>query len=331
MKEACCYRRLSEDKVHCQLCPHFCVISPGHVGICKVRRNESGSLVSLNYGRVTSVALDPVEKKPLYHFFPGSVIMSMGTWGCNFHCEFCQNWEISQVEAVTEGLSPEESAKLAANDGSIGIAYTYNEPTIWFEHVYETAVLVKQAGLKNVLVTNGFINPEPLDQLLEVVDALNIDIKSMSDEFYREQTGGRLKPVLEAAVRAKAKVHVEVTYLVIPTLNDRPEDFEEFGRWVAENLGEETPCHLSAYFPRFRLKQEATPLRVLVQAHEIVSLHVKHAYVGNVGAGVGQETVCAGCGRVLIGRRGYVVETMGLRGGRCVDCGRRLKGQFAEI
>jgi pyruvate formate lyase activating enzyme len=330
MREGSFYERRDDGRTACQVCPHLCVISPGDLGKCKVRRNDGGRLVSINYGRVTSVALDPVEKKPLYHFYPGSVILSMGTWGCNFHCDFCQNWEISQAEALTEGLTPADGAKQAGDRGSIGIAYTYNEPTIWVEHVLESARLVRGMGLKNVLVTNGFINLEPLDELLDVVDALNIDIKSMSDAFYRKLTGGRLAPVLAATVRANAKAHVEVTYLVISTLNDKTEELEAFGKWVAENLGEETPCHLSAYFPRFRLKLEATPLSVLQAARETVGQYVKHVYLGNVAGGMGQDTLCAGCGALLVSRRGYVVEEVGLKRGSCSACGKRLRGHFAQ-
>jgi len=329
MREASYYERGDAGKVACQLCPHLCRIGPEGAGKCRVRRNEEGRLVTLNYGRVTSVALDPIEKKPLYHFYPGSVILSMGTWGCNFRCAFCQNWEISQMEATTEALTPEAGAKLAGMRGSIGIAYTYNEPTVWFEHVLETAKLVHEAGRVNVLVTNGFIRREPLDELLEVVDALNIDIKSMSDEFYRKHTGGRLGPVLETAARAKERAHVEVTNLVIPGLNDRDEDFEALGQWVKGHMGEETPCHLSAYFPRFQMTEPATPISVMERAYGVVKGFLKHVYLGNCGTKVGRDTVCEACGRVLIRRRGYSVDASGMTGGQCSGCGCEVTGRYS--
>ena len=326
--EASWYERQSDGKVFCTLCPNACVISPGKVGSCNVRRNENGVLVSLNYAQVTSVGLDPIEKKPLYHFYPGTKILSLGTWGCNFHCEFCQNWQISQTRPPTQNLSPAETCALAGRDGSIGVAYTYNEPTIWFEYVRDTAALVRQAGLKNVLVTNGFINAKPLEELLKVVDALNIDIKSMSDAFYRKLTGGRLKPVLETAIRAAERAHVEVTYLIIPTMNDRREDFEAFGQWVAQNLGQETPCHLSAYMTRYRLKIGPTPVELMSEAREVVGKYLKHVYLGNVPGALGQDTDCASCGALLIARRGYEVKVAALNGDNCTRCGQKLNGVF---
>jgi pyruvate formate lyase activating enzyme len=322
MKEALFYEKADGGKVNCRLCPHMCTgIADGKTGLCRVRKNVAGGLCSLVYGEVTSVNLDPVEKKPLYHFHPGSDILSIGTWGCNFRCEFCQNWQISQRQAATESLSVERIASLAGRDGSIGVAYTYNEPTIWFEFVFDCAVKVRELGLKNVLVTNGFINREPAEKWLPYIDALNIDIKSMDDEFYRVHTGGRLAPVLAAAVQAKKTTHVEITNLVIPTLNDTDDHFERLGKWVAENLGRSTPLHLSAYFPRHRLKVAATPLETLERAYGICRKRLDNVYLGNVEGSTGRDTLCSSCGAVLIARLGYVTEMKNLEGHKCGRCG----------
>jgi pyruvate formate lyase activating enzyme len=320
MKEARFYDKLDDGAVRCRLCPHNCAhIAPGKTGVCRVRKNVDGTLVSLVWGEVTSVNLDPIEKKPLYHFHPGTDILSIGTWGCNFHCDFCQNWQISQQQVETTAMTPEEVARTAGRNGSIGVAYTYNEPSIWFEFVCDCAAKVRAAGLRNVLVTNGFINPEPAAEWLPLIDALNIDIKSMDDAFYRTQTGGRLQPVLDAAVQAKQRTHVEITNLVIPTLNDTDDHFERLSTWMAGNLGRGTPLHLSAYFPRFKLKIGPTSHDVLERARSICARHLDHVYLGNVAGRI--DTTCASCGAVLVSRGGYRGRPVGLKGNRCASCG----------
>jgi len=242
MREALFYDKRDDGTVDCHLCPHRCRrIAPGAMGRCRVRKNVDGTLVSLVYGEVTSVNLDPIEKKPLYHFHPGSDILSIGTWGCNFRCAYCQNWQISQQEVPTQSVTPARMADLAGQHGSIGAAYTYNEPTIWYEFVCDCAAALKERGLVNVLVTNGFISSKPAAAWLPFIDALNIDIKSMDDAFYRDHSGGRLKPVLRTAVQAKKHAHVEITNLVIPTLNDTDDHFRRLATWIAEHLGKETP------------------------------------------------------------------------------------------
>jgi pyruvate formate lyase activating enzyme len=322
MHEAMYFERRQEGKVQCHLCPHHCLISPGERGRCRVRENRDGTLVSLNYGRVTSVAMDPIEKKPLYHFLPGSDILSIGTFGCNFRCPFCQNWQISQQEAATEGLSSDQAVAAAQRAGSLGIAYTYNEPFIWFEFVLETARKAVQAGLKNVLVTNGFVEPEPLRELLPFVHALNVDIKSSSPDFYRRLCEGRLEPVLATVETAARSAHVEVTTLVIPGENDSDEDLEGVARWVGEHVGRHVPAHLSAYTPRYRFTAPPTPVETLRRAADLFRRHLDYVYLGNVLARDGSDTRCAGCGAVLIRRRGYQVETVGLEGATCTSCGR---------
>jgi len=286
-----------------------------------VRKNIDGTLYATTYEEVTSVAMDPIEKKPLYHFYPGNNILSLGTLGCNFTCKFCQNWEISQSTVPTRHLGVEEAVAIAKEKGSIGAAYTYNEPWIWFEFVYDCARAMKEEGLRNVLVTNGFFNPEPLDMLLPYVDAMNIDIKSIRDDFYRELCGARLKPVLEAAVKAAHNVHVEITNLVIPGYNDTEEEFEELSGWIADNLGPQTPVHLSAYTPRYQLGAEPTPPETLQRAHEIFKTRLWFVYLGNVRSETGNDTKCRQCGEVLVRRQGYFVEVLGLdREGMCNHC-----------
>jgi pyruvate formate lyase activating enzyme len=325
-ERACEFQERRDDgRVQCRVCPHECVIADGRTGICLCRKNFGGTLRPLNYGQVTSAAMDPIEKKPLYHFHPGVAILSLGTWGCNFKCDFCQNWQISQQEASTEYLAPERAVQMARQRKSIGIAYTYNEPTIWFEYVLDTGRLARAAGLKNVLVTNGYINPQPLDVLLEVVDAMNIDIKSFTEEFYRKYPRGRLSPVLETARRAAKRCHVETTTLLIPGENDGPEEIRRLGEWIYENLGPDSPTHVSAYFPHYKCELPATPTETLLRAHEILRRRLHFVYVGNVMSAEGGNTVCPGCQATIVRRIGYRIDASGVRGGRCVDCGRELK------
>jgi len=320
-KEALFWRKLEDGRVECLLCPHGCRIAEGKRGICRAREARAGRLIAATYGLVSSVAMDPIEKKPLYHFFPGSSILSLGSMGCNLACAFCQNWSISQGAPPMEPLGPRRAAEEALARGSIGIAYTYNEPLIWFEFVMEAAQEARERGLKNVLVTNGFVNPEPFSQLLPRIDALNIDIKSMDDGFYRDLCKGELAPVLAATQKAKEMAHVEVTNLVIPGKNDSDDNFERLGRWMAGNLGEDAPLHLSAYFPSYKLDVEPTPPAVLRRAQGIAKGHLEHVYLGNVG-GPGSDTFCGSCGAAVVKRRGYSIDAAGMNpDGTCASCG----------
>jgi len=315
---------LGDGSVRCHICPHECRIAEGHTGICLCRKNFDGTLRPLNYGRVTSTAMDPIEKKPLYHFYPGRNILSLGTWGCNFKCDFCQNWQISQRSVATEDLPPEQAVAMARGRGSAGIAYTYNEPTIWFEYVMDTGRLAREAGLTNVLVTNGFVNPEPLAALLEVVDAMNIDLKSFTEEFYRRRSKGRLSPVLETARAAARRCHVETTTLLIPGQNDSDEEIGRLGDWIADNLGPDSPAHVSAYFPHYRCDTPATAPETLLRAREILSEKLNFVYIGNVLVPEAGNTRCPGCGAVAVRRSGYRVDASGLRDGACAACGKAL-------
>lgn len=282
-KEALFYEALPDGKVHCLLCPQSCRIDDGKVGFCRVRKNIKGKLYSLIYGQITSLALDPIEKKPLYHFHPGKYILSIGTKGCNLACPFCQNWTISQDDSVaTESITSQELIKKAKELNSFGIAYTYNEPFIWYEFVLDTAMLAKKEGLENVLVTNGFVNLEPLEKILPLIDAMNIDLKSIEDDFYRKVCRGRLNPVLETIKRAHKSCHIELTNLIIPTLNDSEDNFRRLVDWIYDNLGGEVPLHFSRYFPCYKCDIPSTDINTLKLAEKIAKKKLKYVYLGNV-------------------------------------------------
>lgn len=325
MKEAAHYQKLPDGQVQCFLCPHQCRIREGGHGICRTRQVKEGVLYALNYAQVASLAYDPIEKKPLYHFFPGSTIFSMGGNGCNLGCLFCQNWEISQSQVPTRRVEPAHAVELAQAYGSIGIAYTYSEPLVWFEYVLDCSRLARQKGLKNVLVTNGLINPEPLEQLLPWIDALNIDVKSMSEEFYRRFCKGPLAPVLRTAEAASRVSLVEITNLIIPTLNDKEEDIRSLVDWVAERLGPETPLHFSRYFPHYQMQLPPTPLETLRRAWQIGKEKLSYVYVGNVLDPATNSTHCPHCGHLLVGRDGYRVREVGFKAGKCSSCGRSVR------
>ncbi|MEI6845571.1 MAG: AmmeMemoRadiSam system radical SAM enzyme, partial [Candidatus Firestonebacteria bacterium] len=281
MKEALHWEKKGKA-VHCLLCPHSCLLQEQMSGVCKVRKNIDGKLVSLIYGEVTSIALDPVEKKPLYHFYPGSRILSLGTNGCSFSCEFCQNWEISQIadtgrRRVTSAALVEKAIK----EESIGIAYTYNEPFIWFEFVLETAKKVRKAGLKNVLVTNGYVNPKPLEEILPYIDAMNIDLKSFKESFYKNTCHGSLEPVKNTIVQSYKHCHIEITNLLIPGENDSTEELAELAGWIA-GISTDIPLHVSAYFPQFKMKNPATTAAGVEKARIIYSKILKYVYTGNI-------------------------------------------------
>jgi pyruvate formate lyase activating enzyme len=311
-------------KIRCTLCPHGCTLSEGQTGLCHVRTMKGGQLQAAGYGLISSAQVDPIEKKPLYHFYPGEEIFSIGGWGCNFACVFCQNWTISQQ--VIEGhraYTPEQIIKRAQQAGGIGIAYTYNEPLVSFEFVFDCAVLARRAGLKNVLVTNGYINPKPAAELLSCIDALNIDVKSMDDAFYARKCRGHVQPVLDLAEQAHAAgCHVEITNLIIPGLNDEDALVGSLAEWIASALGPKTPLHLSAYRPQFKLEVPATTADQLVRAREQALAHLVYVYLGNVLSGTGQDTVCPGCGETLISRCGYRTQLPGIVDGLCAACRR---------
>lgn len=323
MKEALFYEKLEDGKVHCLLCPQDCTIAGGKRGFCQVRRNVDGVLYSEIYNRVMAKGMDPIEKKPLYHFHPGAMIYSLGTRGCNQRCDFCQNWHMLQPDASTGEMTAQEAVDDALARKSIGIAYTYNEPTIWYEFVLECSRLARESGLVNVLVTNGSVNPEPFAQLAPFIDAMNIDVKSMDPEFYRRICKSKLEPVLATCRAAKAAgIHVEITNLVIPTLNDSDELISKLVDFVA-GLGLEVPLHFSAYFPSYKMTIEPTPLSSLLRASEIAREKLHYVYLGNVATSDGSNTQCPQCGNPLIKRRGYGTTVTGIDGGKCGKCGRK--------
>lgn len=329
--EAEWWRPLGDSEVvQCFLCPQECRIRPGRRGLCRYRRNYQGKLHAVSYGRVSSSGYDPIEKKPLYHFMPGSYIFSVGTVGCNLACGFCQNWPISQADAQTEYLSPADAARLAGaglrwGERSVGVAYTYSEPLVWWEYVHDTAVLVREAGLVNVLVTNGYIQPEPLGELLPLIDALNIDVKAFREGFYAQVCHGRLSPVLQTVESAvRAGVHVEVTTLLVPGLNDGPEEIRELVSWLA-GLDRSVPLHFSRYFPNYKMAEPGpTPASSLRRARDIARERLDYVYVGNAFEIETADTICPQCGLKVIRRQGYMIEPCGLAGTRCSGCGREI-------
>ncbi len=286
MKEADFYKKLDKKKVQCVLCPRKCVISEEKTGFCGVRKNLGGTLRSLVYGKPCAVNIDPIEKKPLYHFRPGTVCLSLGTVGCNLDCSFCQNWDISHPKTIFgESLPPERVIEFCKQHNLPGIAYTYNEPTIWIEFALDTMKLAKKEGLYNVWVSNGYTNPEPVKELSKYLDAINVDLKG-DVKFYKRLCGiPDEEPVKKALlIYKKAGVHIEVTNLLIPGFNDKPEQMERLVLWVAENLGKGTPLHFSRFFPHFRMKETPiTPMETLKKAEEIAKKHgIKHVHLGNV-------------------------------------------------
>lgn len=283
MKEALYYEKLDKERVQCHLCPYDCMISAGGKGACGVRINKGGILYTEVYGKTTGTSLDPIEKKPLYRYHPGEHILSLGTRGCNFHCDFCQNWHISQeVDAPTKDINSEEVISQAKEHGSFGIAYTYNEPFIWYEFVLDTAKLAKKEGLENVLVTNGYVNMEPLEGILPYINAMNIDLKSFDDVFYAKVCKGRLKPVLDVIKRSAKSCHIELTNLIIPTLNDSEANIRKMVDWIYTNLGSDVPLHLSRYFPCYNMTIPPTPVETLKKAERIAKEKLKYVYLGNI-------------------------------------------------
>ncbi len=321
------------DRLLCYLCPRYCRIGEGQSGFCFIRANRGGELVSMGYGRPAAIQIDPIEKKPLNHFLPGTRVFSMGTAGCNMGCKFCQNWEISkskedQVRSVS--LSPEEVVARALETGCSSLAFTYNEPTIWGEYVIDISRLAREAGLKSVMVTNGYITMEALPEVYEFIDAANVDLKSFTEEFYRKVTLTHLEPVLASLVELQRRgVWIELTTLLIPTLNDAVEEARELATWVLRNLGAEVPLHFTAFHPDFRLMDlpPTPPATVEAARREALGLGLKYVYAGNIVTDAGGRTLCPACGATVIRRSWHAVEEYRLVEGRCA-CGYQIPGCF---
>jgi pyruvate formate lyase activating enzyme len=332
LKEASWYEKKENGLVKCTLCPHNCIIKPDKAGICLVRRNRNGVLYAENYAVLSALHFDPVEKKPLYHFYPGQGILSIGTYGCNLKCSFCQNSNISQQGIRNperkELTNPQEIIDEALGlSGNIGIAYTYNEPIIWLEYVRDVAKQATKAGLKNVMVSNGFINEAPGKEMIEFTDAFNIDLKGFTEEFYKKHTSASLAPVKETILAIhKAGKHLELTNLVIPTLNDDPVVFEKMVEWIAGETSENTVLHLSRYFPHFKVSLPPTEVKKLSGFYKIATKYLKYVYLGNVASpSMGNNTFCPVCQAEVIVRSGYKTWTSGLDDqGKCKNCGHEI-------
>ena len=329
MQEASYYSRQGE-KILCELCPLECRLKEGQEGVCGVRRVEAGKLVTTNFGFYAALALDPVEKKPLYHFYPGWEILSLGTTGCNLHCSFCQNWGLAR-NLTRQGLktiTPKELLTLLRGQpdrGRLGVAYTYNEPTVWYEFVRAAAELMTENGFRNVFVTNGLIKEQPLAELLPFVQALNVDVKAFREGFYRHHCQGRgFKEVLRTVEQALPVCHVELTYLLIPGLNDDPEEVENFIGWVA-SLDREMPVHFSRYFPQYRLNLPPTPLETMRWAWETAREKLDYVYLGNVQDDESSSTYCPSCRQLLISRKGYRPLNVALEEKNCKNCGHTIR------
>ena len=320
--ECCCYE-MEGELGRCGLCPHGCVIAPGKSGVCRARMNVDGRLILTTYGACSSIHVDPIEKKPLFHFHPGKQILSLGSLGCNLSCGFCQNWQISQSSVGARFLSPRDAVQMAsAVPGNLGIAYTYNEPLMWYEYLMDTAPLVQQAGMLNVLVTNGEINERPLRELLPFVDAMNIDVKSMDEDFYRTVCRGPLEPVLRAVeIALDVGVHIEITNLLIPGLNDGPDQIQRLVDWLAD-LDPAVPLHITRYHPDYRMREPgATPPETLIAARKMALTELRHVYVGNMHIPGAEDTICRSCGNTVIARMGYSIVSTSLENDSCGKCG----------
>ena len=333
MREALLYEKLFESRVRCNVCQWRCVLAPGKYGVCNMRRNIDGVLFSLNYGLASSVAVDPIEKKPLFHFYPGSSVFSLGTWGCNFHCVGCQNWQIACTDVSSlEGsraISPQQAVDEAKRSGCRGIAWTYNEPTIWFEYTLDSAKLAKENGLYTVYVTNGYITPEALDMIGPYLDGYCVDVKGFSDKFYKDMAKlSHWRGILDVAKRAKNKwgMHVEVITNVMPGMNDDAEQLTALASWVKEKLGELTPWHVTRFYPKYRMEDaEPTPVEALERAYDIgKKAGLRFVYMGNVPGHSYEKTLCYSCGNLIIDRVGYNIKIAGLDGSRCRACGAEL-------
>jgi pyruvate formate lyase activating enzyme len=325
-----------DGRVQCDLCPRHCALHEGQRGLCFGRARRGDAIVLTTYGRSTGFAVDPIEKKPLFHFYPASRVLSFGTAGCNLACRFCQNWDISKArtdDVLGAAASPDEVAAEAARLGCRSVAFTYNDPVAFHEYAVDTARACRERGIATVAVTAGYVDPEPRAEFYECVDAANIDLKSFDDAFYRRWCGGRLAPVLETLeyVARHTATWLEVTTLLIPGLNDSPAEVSALSAWVAGHLGPDTPLHFSAFHPAFRMTgRPPTPAATLSEARRLARAEgLRFAYTGNMADPEGQSTRCAGCGAMLVGRDRYRLTAWGLAaGGRCAACGRACPGLF---
>jgi len=320
IKPALYAEKQQNGTVRCLLCPAMCLLKEKQKGICGSRYNNGGELYTDNYGEVVTIAIDPIEKKPLYHFYPGREILSTGANGCNLGCLHCQNWSISQKKIRTMYFSPEQLLANTIQHQSLGVAFTYTEPLIWYEYLLDTAPLLKENDFKVVLVTNGYINPEPLEKLLPQVDAMNIDLKGIRPEFYKKVCKGKIEPILEnLKTVASSGVHLEITNLLIPGQNDSVKDITELVAFVS-SLSDNIPLHFSAYHPDYKMDTPRTSAETMLLAREIAQKKLNYVYLGNVSLPDTSDTNCPACGQLLIERNGYYTRITGLNGSKCSKC-----------
>lgn len=334
MKEALFYKKIKNKTVRCELCNNNCLISLNKRGACGVRENKDGKLYSLVYGKAIAENIDPIEKKPLFHFLPGSYAYSVATVGCNLRCLFCQNWQISQLvketgEIMGEDLQPREIIKRALNSGCESIAYTYTEPTVFFEYAFDTMKLAKTKGLYNIFVTNGYISEKALKKAALYLDACNVDLKSLNPSYYQEVCGIKLEPVLKNIESIKKLgIHLELTTLLIPTMNDSKKELENIAKFISKNLGKNTVWHISRFFPAYKLsKLPPTPVEKIKEAVEIGKKQgLNYVFAGNVFDPKLESTFCPNCENLLIERDGYIVRIAGIDNNRCTKCRKKIQG-----
>lgn len=321
-----------KNKVQCLLCPFKCVLKPGERGICQVRVNMNGKLISLVYGKPATMHIDPIEKKPVFHLMPGSTAFSIATFGCNLGCKFCQNWQLSQTrpeEGRNYDLPPDAVVSLASKKKCQSIAYTYSEPIVFYEYTYDTAVLAKKKGIKNIFVSAGFINPSPMRKLAKVIDTANIDLKGFTEAYYRDVCFGALKPVLKTLeICVEENVILEITNLIVPTLNDDFKIIRKMVKWIRKTLGEHIPLHFSRFSPMYKLKNlPPTPVETLIKARKIaMDEGLKFVYIGNIYVKDGETTFCPKCGKRLVERYGYTITADRIRNNKCPFCGEKIYG-----
>jgi len=332
LTEARYYERLPYKKIKCVLCPRECVIDDLERGYCGVRENRGGTYFTLVHSRPCSAHIDPIEKKPLFHFLPGTQAFSIATVGCNVECKFCQNWEISQMrpeQAQSYKMPPEQAAQIAKERGSLSIAYTYTEPVVFTEYMYDCALTGRVQGIRSVMISNGYIQQTPMNDLCKVLDAVKIDLKAFRQKFYTELVAGKLQPVLDTLLLLKKnKIWFEIVYLVIPTKNDDPDELRDMCRWIVKDLGKEVPVHFSRFYPQYRLKNlSPTPAQTLNKAREIaLSEGLHYVYVGNLPGHQAESTFCPNCQERVIHRKGYTILENKLQNGRCPACKSPIDG-----
>ena len=333
MKEALFYKKLKNKIVQCQLCPNFCVIKENSLGKCLARKNINGRLISLSYGKPVAMHVDPLTKKPLYHFMIGADTFSIGTAGCTLKCANCQNYEIahkSPEEIPTKFISPKEIVESAIKNNCKSISYTYSEPTAFYEYVLDIAKLARKNKIKNVIVSNGYINEKPLKRLCKYIDAANIDLKGFSEEFYKKNCLGKLKPVLNSLkILKKNKIWLEVTNLIIPGLNDDPKEIEKMCKWIKNNLGSDVPLHFSRFFPMYKmLDKQKTGIKILEDSYAIAKKQgIRYVYIGNIRTNK-ENTYCYKCNSLLIERDGYSIIKNNINNNKCDNCNAKIPGIF---